>query len=116
MRKGKVYSNELIDLWIAKKASQIPRLVVLSACEAGHIDMVRAFSDAGCRYCIAPLHDTYFEDSATFLTIFYRLLIGEKNSPWIAFKNATLGVAVSIPQLSGAWSFYEWGEKVSVQS
>jgi len=45
--------------------------------------MVRAFSHAGCRYCIAPLHDTFFEDAAIFLALFYKFLVGEKSSPWI---------------------------------
>ena len=114
-RKGKVYSGDLVDLWAEKKKSEIPRLVVLSACEAGHVDMVRAFSDAGCRHCIAPLHETFFEDAAVFLTIFYKLLIGEKKAPWIAFRNTIVGLSQSLPKLSGAWSFYNRGEKWFIQ-
>ena len=75
-RKGKVYSSDLSGMWANRKKSEIPSLVVLSACEAGHIDMVR-----------------------------------EKSSPWIAFKNTMIGLSQSLPKLSGAWSFYEWGEK-----
>jgi hypothetical protein len=114
-RKGKVYSTDLRDIWTGKRKSEIPRLVVLSACEAGHVDMVRAFSNAGCRYCLAPLHETFFEDAAVFLALFYKLLIGERSSPWIAFKNTLVGLSQSIPRLSGAWSFYEWGEKCSMR-
>jgi len=114
-RKGKVYSTDLRDIWTGKRESEIPRLVVLSACEAGHVDMVRAFSNAGCRYCLAPLHETLFEDAAVFLALFYKLLIGERSSPWIAFKNTMVGLSQSLPRLSGAWSFYEWGEKCSMK-
>lgn len=114
-RKGKVYSSDLEDLWVGKKEFEIPKVVVLSACEAGHMDMVRAFSNAGCRFCIAPLHDTLFEDAAVFLTIFYKLLIGEEKSPWIAFRNTIVGLSQSLPKLSGSWSFYSWGEKWLVE-
>lgn len=99
----------------SRKRYETPNLVVLSACEAGHVDMVRAFSHAGCRYCIAPLHDPFFEDAAIFLTLFYKLLVGEKSSPWIAFKNTMTGLSQGLPRLSGAWSFYEWGEKCFIQ-
>jgi len=114
-RKGRVYSTDLRDIWTGKRKSEIPRLVVLSACEAGHVDMMRAFSNAGCRYCLAPLHEPLFEDAAVFLALFYKLLIGERSSPWIAFKNTMVGLSQSLPRLSGAWSFYEWGEKCSMK-
>jgi len=114
-RKGKVFSSDLSGIWAGRKRSEIPNLVVLSACEAGHVDMVRAFSNEGCRYCLAPLNETFFEDAAVFLTLFYKLLIGEKSSPWIAFKNTMTGLSQSLPKLSGAWSFYEWGEKCFIQ-
>jgi len=114
-RKGKVYSSDLDEIWASRKKSEIPILVVMSACEAGHIDMVRAFSKAGCRYFLAPLHETFFEDAAVFLALFYRLLIGERSSPWIAYRNAAIGLCQSLPGLSGAWSFYEWGEKCLIQ-
>lgn len=68
--------------------------------------MVRAFSDAGCKYCIAPLKDTSFEDAAVFLAVFYKLIIGEKKTPWIAFRNSIVGLSQSLPKLSEAWSFY----------
>ena len=114
-RRGKVYSSDLSEIWESREKSEFPNLVVLSACEAGHVDMVRAFSNAGCRYCLAPLHETFFEDAAVFLTLFYKLLIGEKSSPWIAFRNTTVVLSQSLPGLSGAWSFYEWGEKCFTQ-
>ena len=73
--------------------------------------MVKTLSDAGCRYCLAPLHEPSFADAAVFLTLFYRLLIGEGSSPWVAFRNAMRGFSSVLPTQTGAWSFYEWGEK-----
>lgn len=87
---------------------------MLSACETGHVDMVRAFSDAGCQYCIAPLHETSWEDAVVFSTLLYKLLIGERMSPWV-FKKTVFGISNALPRLSGAWSFYEWGEKVIIE-
>jgi len=49
-----------------------------------------------CRYCLAPLHETLFEDAAVFLALFYKLLIGERSSPWIAFKNTMGGLSQSL--------------------
>jgi hypothetical protein len=112
--KAKIYSGDLVDLWRNKARSVIPKLVMLSACETGHVDMVRAFSDAGCQYCVAPLHETFWEDSAVFSTLLYKLLIGERMSPWISFKKSIIGISSVLPRLSGAWSFYEWGEKVTI--
>jgi len=111
---GKVYSSDLRGLWEGKARSKIPRLVVLSACKTGHVDMVRAFSGAGCQYCIAPLHETSWEDAAVFSTIFYKLLIGEGRSPWVSFKKTIFGISDALPRLSGAWSFYKRGEKFFV--
>lgn len=114
-RQGKIYSSDLVGLWEDKARYKIPRLVVLSACETGHVDMVRAFSDAGCQYCIAPLHETSWEDAVVLSTLLYKLLIGERMSPWVSFKKTVLGIANALPRLSGAWSFYEWGEKVIME-
>jgi CHAT domain-containing protein len=114
-RKGKIFSSDLSGIWAGRKRSEIPTLVVLSACEAGHVDMVRAFSNEGCRYCLAPLKETFFEDAAVFLALFYKLLIGEESSPWVAFKNTMTGLSQGFPKLSGAWSFYEWGQKCLIE-
>jgi hypothetical protein len=77
----------------------------------GHMDMIRAFSDTGCQHCIAPLHETLWEDAAVFSTFFYKLLIGEERSPWVSFKKTILGISNTLPRLSGSWNFYKWGEK-----
>jgi hypothetical protein len=113
--KANIYSSNLVSLWKDKARSRIPRLVVLSACETGHVDMVRAFSNAGCQYCIAPLHETSWEDAAVFSTLLYKLLIGERMSPWVSFKKTNVSISNVIPRLSGAWSFYEWGEKAIIE-
>ena len=110
-RGGKIYSSDLHNLWGNRAKSRIPRLIVLSACKTGHVDMVRVLSEAGCQYCIAPLHETTWEDAAVFSTIIYKLLIGEGRSPWVSFKKTMSGISNAFPRLSGAWSFYEWGEK-----
>ena len=81
-------------------------LVVLAACKVGRTDMARAFWDAGCEYFIAPLHDLYWEDSAVFSVMFYRRLLGEDMTPWIAFKSA-----ITFPNIEGCISFYKKGEK-----
>ena len=62
------------------------------------------------------LIQTLIGDVAVFLTIFYKLLIGEKKTPWIAFRNSIVGLSQSLPKLSGAWSFYEWGEKCLIDT
>ncbi|MGQ9723720.1 MAG: hypothetical protein ACUVXA_20670, partial [Candidatus Jordarchaeum sp.] len=33
---------------------------------------------------------------------------------WIAFKNTKIGLDLSLSSLSGAWSFYEWGDKITI--
>jgi hypothetical protein len=114
--KAHVYSGDLANLWKKSVKSRIPKLVVLSACETGHVDMVRAFSEAGCQYCIAPLHDTLWEDAAIFSTLLYKLLIGERMSPWVSFKKTSGSLLNILPRLSGAWSFYEWGERLVIDS
>jgi len=111
---SKVYSSDLRGIWEGKARSKVPRLVVLSACKLGHVDMMRAFSDAGCQYCIAPLSETLWEDAAVFSTLFYKLLIGEGRSPWVSFKKTIFGISNALPKLSGAWSFYKWSEKFSI--
>jgi hypothetical protein len=112
---GKILPNDMTRLWEDRRASKVPKLVVLSACESGHTDMVRAFSDSGCRYCIAPLHETYWEDAAVFSTVLYKLLIGENSSPWVSYKKSMLAVSTAVPRLTGAWSFYDRGEKVLLE-
>lgn len=112
----RIYSSDLLGLWEGKAKSKIPRLVVLSACETGHVDMVRVFSDNGCQYCIAPLHEPSWEDAALFSTMFYKLLIGEGMNPRVSFRRTLLGLSNALPRLPGAWSFYRWGVKLSLNN
>ncbi len=112
-REAKIFPEELEDLWINRRKR--PELVVLSACYAGHIDLVKPFTEAGCRYVIAPLHETYWDDAALFSTIFYKSLLGEKKTPWISYKRAILGVKAAFSKLSGAWRFYENGKPIFLE-
>lgn len=108
----RVDTNDLKRVWAGRSISKKPRLVVLSACETGHQDMARALYEAGCRYFIAPVHDTYWFDAAIFLTIFYRLLFVEGHGPWVAFKKTDYALKRIFPNLTGAWSFYDRGQKI----
>lgn len=109
---GSFNTDDLKGLWATRSRSKKPKLVVLSACETGRQDMARALYEAGCRYFIAPLHKTYWFDAAIFLTIFYRLLLVENHTPWVSFKKTDITLKHIFPTLTGAWSFYNRGEKV----
>ena len=106
---GKVYASDLEGLWENRPISKTPQLIALSACYAGRGDLIKAFSDAGCRYCIAPRKDPYWHNAALFWMKFYTVLFFEKrkSSPWIAFRN-TKG---ALPVISRNWSFFEHGEE-----
>ena len=99
--------TELESLWRDDLRS---RLVFLSACEAGQEEFVIAFSGIGCRYFIAPKDLVSWYDAATFLTLFYRLLLVEKNkSPWVAFKTTNRLMKRTVPTVSGSWRYFEDG-------
>jgi len=112
-RGATIKSEDLEGIWNVRKRK--PRLVVLSACEAGHEDLVNAFTDLGVKYVIAPLHDTYWDDAAVFLTMFYKLLIGEEKTPWVSYRNAICGYQQTFKKLSGAWRFYENKNHIQVE-
>jgi len=112
-RKAQIFPEDLKGLWVTKRKK--PELVVLSACYAGHSDLVKSFSEAGCRYIIAPLHETYWDDAALFSAIFYKILLGERKSPWISYKRAMRGVKAAFSDLSGAWRFYRYGKPVPIE-
>jgi hypothetical protein len=105
--------EDLEGTWKSRKRK--PRLVVISACEAGHKDLVNAFTELGVKNVIAPLHDTDWEDAAVFLTMFYKLLISEKKTPWVSYRNAICGYRQAFRKLSGAWRFYKNKEHVQVE-
>lgn len=59
-------------MWAEQLEKDRPKLIMLSACEAGHKDMIEAFADGGkgCRYCIAPVFPADFERAALFSALF----------------------------------------------
>jgi CHAT domain-containing protein len=61
-------ADDLKNLWSDRHESKKPKLVLLSACQAGHEDLAKAFYGAGCRYFIAPEDKVYWFDAALFLT------------------------------------------------
>ena len=106
---GRVYASDLEGLWEHRSRSKTPQLVALSACYAGRGDLIEAFSDAGCRYCIAPRKDPYWHNAALFWTKLYTVMFLEKrkSSPWIAFRNTRR----ALPVISRNWRFFEYGEE-----
>lgn len=104
--RAEIKVSELSNLWDPK--SKIPRLVFLSACEVGQEELAHAFYENGIRYFIAPARKVWWYDAATFLTIFYRLLLVEKKkTPWMAFK-ATFNTANRLfPKFSGKWRYFD---------
>jgi len=108
-----ISTKEITEKWIKKQS--IPSLLVMSACQSGHIDMVRTFSEMGVKYVVAPLNDTYWEDAAVFLTLFYKLLLSDGKSPWISYRNAICGYKEAFRKISGAWRFYNKGEHIQVE-
>ena len=64
-------SDELRELLSSKIDRERPKMVIMSACEGGGEDMVRAMNQGGCRYFIAPSDETYWFDAATFIGLFY---------------------------------------------
>ena len=112
-KEAKIFPEELKGLWATRRRK--PELIVLSACYAGHADLIKPLSDAGCRYIIAPLNETYWDDAALFSTIFYKILLSEGKSPWISYKRAILGVKAAFSNLSGAWRFYKKGRPIFIE-
>ncbi len=106
-----IHSNDLKKLWVGRRDSKKPKLILLSACQGGHKDMAKALYGAGCRYFIAPEDDVYWFDAAVFLTVFYSLLLVENHTPWVSFKKADYGLRHIFPNLSGNWRFYDRGRK-----
>ena len=101
--------NELKGIW--DKNGHTPDLVFLSACETGQEQLAKAFYKNGCKYFIAPFTKPKWKDAATFLTLFYRLFLGEKHkTPWLAFKATEDALMKAVPKFSGNWCYYEKGE------
>lgn len=103
---GQLYSEDLEDLWSDWEDEEKPLLLVLSACRAGHKDLIRAFAEAGCRYCVAPVLDTKWEHAALFSTFFYTYLFLNRNRPTVAFSNTIY----AMPELTGKWKIFDRGK------
>ena len=103
----RVRASDLEGLWGQRE--RIPKLVVLSACHAGHKDMIDTFASAGCESIIAPIRETDWGYAAAFSVLFYKALIDHDRSPWISFKNARLGMDTAFPKSPGRWRFYKKG-------
>ncbi|NIO37020.1 hypothetical protein GTO27_04885 [Candidatus Bathyarchaeota archaeon] len=95
---------------ILTKREETPMLMVFSACSVGNEDIVRSLKEAGVKYLIAPTEDVYWFDAAMFLTIFYRLLLVEARSPWVAYRNSERARKLFFPKLTGIWNFFQDGK------
>lgn len=95
---------------VLNKRHEKPMLMVFSACSVGNKDMAACLKDAGVRYMMAPMEDVYWFDAAIFLTVFYRFLLVENHSPWIAFRKIERMRKQFFPKLTGTWNLFEKGE------
>lgn len=95
---------------VLNKRHEKPMLMVFSACSVGNKDMAANLRKAGVRYLMAPLEDVYWFDAAIFLTVFYRFLLVENHSPWIAFRKIERMRKQFFPKLTGTWNLFEDGE------
>ena len=108
LRYGKLYSKDLMGLWEEYPKIERPLVIVLSACCAGHKDLIEALSNNGCRYCIAPVFPTDWEYAALFSTFFYTYLFLRRMRPVTAFRKAIR----SLPELNGKWKMFDYGKEV----
>lgn len=109
--RGRLYSGDLKlkpGLWSELEDKYKPLLLVLSACGAGHKDLISAFAEAGCRYCVAPVLDTNWEHAALFSTFFYTYLFLKRNRPTVAFSNTI----DAMPELTGKWKIFDRGKEL----
>ncbi|MEM1540824.1 MAG: hypothetical protein QXJ07_05530 [Candidatus Bathyarchaeia archaeon] len=97
---GKVYARDVEGLWKQRRPRKV-KIACLSACFTGREDMIKAFSKAGCQYCIAPKKDPFRHDAVLFWTKFYTVLLLEcpNSSPWIAFKKDTGNITKTLRKL-----------------
>ena len=107
---GKLYAEDLESIWADFKKSERPLLLILSACRAGHKDLIKALSRNGCRYCIAPVLDTNWEHAALFSTFFYTYLLLERMRPVTAFRRTVR----TLPEVTGRWKMFDRGNEIIV--
>ena len=108
LSRGELYADDLRGIWEEFEEDERPLLLVLSACCAGHKDLIQAVSEKGCRYCIAPVLPTNWEHAALFSTFFYTYLLLGQMRPVAAFRKAVR----SLPELTGKWKMYDRGKEV----
>lgn len=106
--KGLFTLEDLKGLWEDIPENERPLLIVLSACQAGHLDLIRALSQEGCRYCIAPVFETDWEKAALFSALFYTYLFCEQMRPVAAFQKAKS----RLPELTGWWKMFDNGKEI----
>lgn len=87
-----------------------PKLMIFSACSVCNEDLIECLKKVGVKYVIGPEEDVYWFDAAIFLTIFYRLFLVEKRTPWMAYRNTERIRKIFLPQLTGTWLFFENGK------
>lgn len=104
--------RNLKGVWSEFNEEDKPLLLVLSACSAGHVDLIKAFADEGCRYCIAPVFETDWEKAALFSALFYTYLFygehAEPMRPVTAFRKAK----TRLPKLTGWWKMFDYGKEL----
>jgi len=108
LRYGKLYANDLRNMWEEYQEDERPLLIVLSACCAGHKDLIEAVSTNGCRYCIAPKLSTNWEHAAIFCTFFYTYWFLRRMRP-VAAYHKTIRV---LPSLTGKWMMFDRGKEI----
>lgn len=109
-RKGrymKIKASDISSIW--EDRDYKPELTVLSACHAGHRDMIDSFTEAGCNNIIAPIRETNWDYAALFSALFYKSLLGDGRHPWKAYTKAWKGMNTAFPNTSGKWRFYKKG-------
>jgi hypothetical protein len=87
-----------------------PMLMVFSACSVGNEDMVKSLKEVGVKYFIAPEEDVYWFDAAMYLILFYRLILVETRTPWVAYRNSERVRKLFFPKLTGTWNFFQDGK------
>ncbi|NLE06262.1 MAG: CHAT domain-containing protein [Crenarchaeota archaeon] len=116
---GALELKHLKGIWSDRDYIDKPLLIVLSACNAGHKDLIEAFSNEGCRYLIAPVFETDWHKAALFSSLLYTyLFLGEINGN--PLKAHPLEVITAfrkakgrLPELTGYWKLFEYGQEKS---
>ena len=108
--------DDLKGIWSEReeKGEERPLLIFLSACHAGHKDLIKAFATEGCKYCIAPTFGTPWEKAALFSALFYTYLFlgpyGSKYKP-MEIRPAFEKAKNSLPKLTGNWKIFVNGSE-----